>query len=331
MYHIKGMRNVVVLCTLVTYCFTKANPKTELHVRKKIFVQKNKQANIPTTKKEISSALEAPRITIWLHGTKSMSFISDFVHAAPNKGLLLANDLSAYYRIKRVIKTLATSDAKRFPLEHFYVYGWSGKLCFKKRLNEAIKLYAAINDLVHQHTTPNGIAPHITLITHSHGGNVALNLATIAHKDPALNIELIMLACPVQHETKTNVQSPLFERIYSFYSPADVMQIVDPQGLYITEHNAKLHFELSERVFPSHSGLRQMMLEINGHGITHLGFILERTIRMLPTLLNAAEEWESEEPSISGTERILEVTTPDWKKPSSAMKVSSSLRQILRI
>lgn len=43
MYRIKGIRKVVVLCTLVTYCFTKGSPKTEPQIRKKIFIQKKKQ------------------------------------------------------------------------------------------------------------------------------------------------------------------------------------------------------------------------------------------------------------------------------------------------
>lgn len=259
-----------------------------------------------------------------------MSFVSDFVHAVSHKGLLLANELSSYYRIRKVIKTLASTEPHRFPLEHFYVYGWSGKLCFKQRYNEAIKLHAALTDLTNHYTKTYGIAPQITLITHSHGGNVALNLAAIPNKNSALNLELIMLACPVQHETKNNVQDPIFKRIYSFYSPADILQIIDPQGLYITEHNEKLHFELSERLFPNHSALRQMMLEINGHGVTHLGFILERTIRMLPSLLDAAEEWEQLEPSMAGVERVLEVDSPDWKLPSTSSKISSNLRQMFR-
>ena len=50
--------------------------------------------------------------------------------------------------------------------------------------------------------------PIFKLITHSHGGNVALYLAPIAEEDPlnAVTIEeLILLACPVQVETSPYV------------------------------------------------------------------------------------------------------------------------------
>jgi len=55
--------------------------------------------------------------------------------------------------------------------------------------------------------------PKVTLISHSHGGNVALNLAAIAEKESPLSIErLILLACPVQQETAALVDAPMFKK-----------------------------------------------------------------------------------------------------------------------
>lgn len=326
MYRLKSLRKVVVLCTLVTYSFAKGSLKTEPHIRKKVIIHGTKRKSDPSAQDQI----EIPRITVWLHGTKSMSFISDFVHAVPHAGLLSVEKLSSMYRIKSVMASLAQTDPHRFPLEHFYAYGWSGKLCFKKRHKEAVKLYQALAQLNEQYKSSHGVTPRITLITHSHGGNVALNLATIADKDPSLHLELIMLACPVQHETKEHVRDPIFKRIYSFYSPADMMQIIDPQGLYSTPKNQNLHFELSERIFPNHETVRQAQLEINGQGVSHIGFILERTVKILPTLLDAVEEWEQEEPSQEGKERVLEVAMPSWKSPSLSLRLGLHLKRMFK-
>lgn len=324
MYRIRGLRKVVVLCSLVTYSFARGSVKTELQIRKKLIVHTKKiKKLIPT-----DDGTQAPRITIWLHGTKSMSFVSDFVHAVPHAGLKPIKNISSMYRIKSVMNALAQTDPERFPLEHFYAFGWSGKLCFKKRFNEAVKLHTALNELVTDYQKKYNLTPHVTIITHSHGGNVALNLAAVENKNPALKLELIMLACPVQHETKELVKDSLFERIYSFYSPADVMQIIDPQGLYTTQTNLKLHFELSERVFPAHPTLRQAELEINGSGVSHIGFILERTIKILPALLDSLELWYQEELGDSDKERILEISAPGWRAPSFSSKLASRMKRM---
>jgi hypothetical protein len=320
----KSLRKVVVLCTMVTYSFSRGTAKTDQQIRRKLTIQAKKtQKIIPP-----DSTNQPPRITVWIHGTKSMSFISDFVHAVPHAGLKPIKNISSLYRIKPVMHALAQTDPERFPLEHFYAFGWSGRLCFKKRYQEAVKLHAALNDLVADYQTKYAQTPHITLITHSHGGNVALNIAAIPDKNPALRLELILLACPVQHETKEQVKDLIFERIYSFYSPADVMQIIDPQGLYTTPTNHTLHFELSERIFPIHPTVRQAELVINESGISHIGFILERTIKILPALLDALETWYQEEPASFDKEKVLEVNAPGWRSPSFSTQLVSRMKRM---
>lgn len=325
MYRIKSFRKVVVLFTLVTYSFARAGVKSEQQMRKKIIIHTKKTKKIIP----IDDLNQSPRITIWLHGTKSMSFLSDFVHAVPHAGMHPIQNISSLYRIRSVMNALTQTDPVRFPLKHFYAFGWSGKLCFKKRLAEAVKLQAALHELVAEYQKKYSILPTITLITHSHGGNVALNLAAIMPKSETLKLELIMLACPVQHETKEYVKDPLFERIYSFYSPADVMQIIDPQGLYTTPTNQTLHFELSQRRFPAHPTVRQAQLEINEGGVSHIGFILERTIKILPALIDSLESWHQEEPD-NDKERVMEVSAPGYKSPSRSAKLISRMKKVLK-
>ena len=137
-------------------------------------------------------------------------------------------DEACYF--SQAAQTLSEHNQHRFPLEHFYAFGWSGQLCRHKRKEASEELQEAINAIVETYTAQRGTPPHITLITHSHGGNVALNLA----KSPqSFEIEiLILLACPVQEETAPLVTSDLFKKIYSLHSHSDASQVLDPQGLH---------------------------------------------------------------------------------------------------
>lgn len=59
---------------------------------------------------------------------------------------------------------------------YFYTYGWSGLISQQRRRKEAIRFFNALTD-EYQKLTQAGIKPRIRLITHSHGGNVILNMA----------------------------------------------------------------------------------------------------------------------------------------------------------
>lgn len=61
---------------------------------------------------------------------------------------------------------------------HFYTFGWSGLMSQKSRLFESIRLYNALSEITQtmnaQHTSLK-----TRIVAHSHGGNLALNLATV--------------------------------------------------------------------------------------------------------------------------------------------------------
>lgn len=175
--------------------------------------------------------------------------------------------------------------------------------------------------MVVEYESKYGVKPEITLITHSHGGNVVLNMAALKDNDGDFAVQAILLACPVQHETKELVADPFFKKVYSFYSTSDILQIIDPQGMYKTDTNQKRHFELSKREFPVSDNLRQAQLRINGFGIMHIGFTLERFIELLPDIVSHTEQWEREEKSIEGQERILYITLPEKKSCLFALPV----------
>jgi hypothetical protein len=64
-------------------------------------------------------------------------------------------------------------------IRHYYAFGWSGLLSQKSRQKESIRLMNQLHQEVLKFRR-EGINPQITLLCHSHGGNVALNMGIIS-------------------------------------------------------------------------------------------------------------------------------------------------------
>lgn len=250
-------------------------------------------------------------ITIWIHGTRFILPIDAFVHACP-PGIHKATDLPKKYLLKRLITATAEADPATFPLDTFYVFGWSGDLSFKEREKDARKLYQGIKELVARYETTYGHTPKINLITHSHGGNVALNLAKIRDpKDSWTITQAIFLGCPIQEQTKNLARNPFFKKIYSIYSSLDSIQLLDPQGLYKNaQENGEKTPTFSQRRFPASNNLHQVKLKIHGHGVMHIGFITRSFTQKLPAILKAIDTWDIEEQGITTGKKecILSIT-----------------------
>ena len=273
-----------------------------------------KHIEITVTKKNSASkeatTSQAPRITVWVHGTKLFGPVSTLVHASP-AGLHHLDKVPKKHRLRSVVASLVQHAPDRFAPAHCYLFGWSGKLCFKKRKEEAATLYSYLKKLNDTYVAQYKVKPEITVITHSHGGNVVLNMAHAKSIKDDLKLNVVLLACPVQHETKDLVKDPLFEKVYALYSTVDLLQIIDPQGLYETAGNEKKHMEFSEREFPAHTNVRQAEVKINGYGVSHIGFTSKKFMRLLPSLLEELEAWEHDSPA---TTHVLQVTVTDQKK-----------------
>ena len=170
---------------------------------------------------------------------------------------------------------------------HFYLFGWSGKLSYQEREDTARILYNEIKALIAEYKKQYGTTPALRLITHSHGGNVALNLAKIKEAGDTEFVidELILLACPVQIKTAPLIKDKLFKKIYSLYSTRDLIQILDPQEVY---NNLKeKRFPLfSQRRFPDQANLRQIIVKRKKRAISHVEFMLEKFLTTLPTILD---------------------------------------------
>lgn len=227
---------------------------------------------------------ELPKITVFIHGTLP-PVINQVIHAleAP-LGLTKATALQSGIIHKQIAATLSKADSKQFPVEHFYFFGWSGHLSVSDRRNEAHNLYHELQKL-------NG---KITLICHSHGCNVALNLAAITHdhvhtKDLLID-KLILLAGPVQDATKKYVHSPIFKQIYSFYSIADMIQVIDPQGLQRKNFGKREKDFFSTRLWPESKNLIQTEVYFGKKTLWHLDFMLKDFLRYLPKTIRTFEK-----------------------------------------
>ena len=194
------------------------------------------------------------QITIFIHGTTPPDAIMgippvrSFFYCPP--GLTKAAELDQQYHTAKIVQLLNAADQQEFDLHHFYLFGWSGTLSHQARKEAAQQLHAALNSLIQDE-----FAPLIRIITHSHGGNVALLLHEMANgstsSDSLIIDELILLACPVQTETAAHAHAPLFKKIYSIHSHSDLLQVLDPQGMHsflaiLKEHgleNAMSHFK----------------------------------------------------------------------------------------
>lgn len=181
----------------------------------------------------------------------------------------------------------------QFHAQQCYTFGWSGLLKHTARLEAAQDLYTCLDTLRQKHPK----AP-ITLITHSHGGNVALCLPQVAHSAFQIH-QLILLACPVQKETAQAVDSNLFNEVYSFHSHHDLLQVADPQGAHaLIESLTQRGFEFSwqeltnmgplfsERHFPADSAAKQLNIRYPLRELFHIEFLLPQFMKELPNLID---------------------------------------------
>ncbi len=233
-----------------------------------------------------------PVITVWIHGTRLLPDFTFRNFFYTPSAMTHIDNIDQKYHIRKIAERLIEHDPQRFFRDHFYIFGWSGKASFTARKEAACELYKQLNKLAKQYLLTYGHKPKLRIITHSHGGNVALYLPDFKDLNSELVVdELILLACPVQEATKKNIADPLFKRCYALYSKVDLLQVIDPQGLYKEQKNVPHQPLFSKRLFPANPKLTQARIKINGRYILHVEFLLQRFINNLPELLNKMDAY----------------------------------------
>lgn len=264
----------------VLWCFSAFLILTSCQHRTRSIVQKI--VSPYTVKKNLENQsvnLNHPPITIWIHGTR---FIRKLSHASTPQ-LTAACQLPHHAYAYQIGCMLQESAPLEFPLSGFYAFEWSGGISNQNRIAAAQALYSGLQDIVTKYKKKWDHYPVIRIISHSHGGNVALNMVHMQEKDsphtPLIIESLIILACPVQNNTMHLTQNSMFQSIYSLYSSLDVVQVIAPQKFY-----GILPF--SYRKFPKHSTILQAKVRMNGHSIFHNEFTSKRFFKILPTIFD---------------------------------------------
>lgn len=276
-----------------------------------------------------------PSITIWIHGTKPQHILPTplshihieklhrFMHCEP--GLHLTQTLDPSFHHHHLATILHQHAPTMFPWETLYLFGWSGMLSEDERIKAAQKLHKALKQLIDQYEGTYQQKPFIRIITHSHGGNVALHLAdsdTSSFLSCGID-ELVLLACPVQKSTASLIKNQLFKKIYSLHSHWDMVQIADPQGLPGLKkalggvfsirsiqqlknlfHSIEQEPLFSARHFNPSSKLIQALVTMHGRGILHVEFMLETFVAALPSIINNLEQLKPSEKDV--TIRIID-------------------------
>jgi len=235
-----------------------------------------------------------PAINIWIHGTRLLpkGMFQNFFFS--KYGLHHYAEIDSKYHQYQIAQTLINSNPDMFPAPTFYLFGWSGALSFKERESAARKLYTDLKSIRETYIKNYGTEPYIRILSHSHGGNIALLLDRVKDQsDKSIFInELILLACPVQTQTMHCAHAAIFGKVYSLYSMLDVLQVVDPQGLQ--KEKSDQHVPLfSERFFPHNEKIEQVAIKINDRSIMHIEFVKLKFLALIPSILAEIEQWHS--------------------------------------
>jgi hypothetical protein len=268
-----------------------------------------------------------PSLTIWIHGTI-------FFRRAPFD--LVFNEIPSLkhisefpkdHKVNQRVFALHNAHSEKYPLETFYAFGWSGKLNEEQRDYAACVLHSELVDLIEDFIKKYKVYPEINIITHSHGGNVALTLARMNDfKQKNIIIKsLVLMGCPVQHATSHLINNPIFERVYALYSSLDTVQILAPQFKckvpsrrnVSTSHAFRMP-PFSRRCFPQNGRVRQARVTINKRALMHTEFADPKFITALPEVLKAIDKLIEENPIyfLHNKELLVKVHINNPKKNS---------------
>jgi len=305
----------IIMCIIIATpgCYHPTKIKS-----RKVFITHDRLQAL-RNKNNTEQSQQIPTITIWVHGTRLLPspIFRSYVYCAC--GLHLANELPPSYFLRQLSDAIINADPSRFNHEDFYLFGWTGKLDAAIREQAAKDLCQDLKKLIAEYHLKYQCRPFIRLITHSHGGNVALNLARFKNPENDLFIdELILLACPVQDSTKPYLKDAMFGRVYAMYSSIDLLQILAPQFYWPIQTNSnhkKPSFKFpptSSRLFPIQSNMIQVKIKKNKHAILHTEFSSARFTQYLPILLDELNAWNTEDPQwrdAPNTKRLLKFYT----------------------
>lgn len=244
-------------------------------------------------------------ITVYGHGTQPGIFARHkFFYR--KTGMHRLDAYKTNHHKREIGHILAKADAQTYDLEHYYIYGWSGKLSVTERDHAAKELLDALRTMLAQYKEQGYTRITLRIITHSHGGNVILRLPTLTNADELCIDELILLACPIVPETKDLHKDPMFKKVYAFYSTKDIMQVADRFA-----HASGHSFEPASNLVQGCISIKKKAI---WHLMTHACFTTKTFLRHLPRVCEVADAFYAEQ----GHETILTPPTIVIKRKSKS-------------
>lgn len=226
-----------------------------------------------------------PSITIYVHGSQNATKLLPKDIWYCGQGLHHISKLPKASLFVQDALLLQKGNSNLFDFEHYYTFGWSGKVNFDVRKKAGYDLFEAVQSLLMKYADQYGHYPTVRIITNSHGGNIALHM--VEHlpffKGEKIALELIMLACPVQKVTETLINHSGITRSYVLYSTFDLIQKLD-----FYTYEGKRYFPA--RTFASTaSNCSQILVKVNGKRLTHTDFC-HSIMRHIPEIIDAADK-----------------------------------------
>lgn len=146
--------------------------------------------------------------------------------------------IPAYHALDKYSRTIQSDIHKTV------IFGWSGLLHASARKGAGYMLYQELCDYIEKLKQQYGVMPKVTIVTHSHGGNVSLWLDA-AEKEfkRGLVIDcLCMYGTPMHQEMKDAIESSLFKTMILFHSHGDSIQLRD----YFSTKTRKSYQKMSD-------------------------------------------------------------------------------------
>lgn len=228
---------------------------------------------------------QTPSITIYVHGSQNATKLLSKDIWYCQQGLHHINELPESSLFVQDARLLQQGDKDRFNMEHYYTFGWSGKVNFQVRQDAGKELYLTLKKLLQTYFEQYGSYATVRIITHSHGGNVALHMVEQLpfFENHKIELELVMLACPVQKLTEHIINHKNISRSYVLYSTFDLIQKLD-----FYKYEGKRYFP--NRVFQTDaSNCFQILVKVNGKRLTHTDFC-HSIVRHIPEILRATDK-----------------------------------------
>ncbi|MBI2353167.1 hypothetical protein HYV11_02915 [Candidatus Dependentiae bacterium] len=221
-----------------------------------------------------------PMITIYIHGSQNATKLLSKNIWYCKKGLHHISALPESSLFVKDAQTLQAIDKNRFNLDHYYIFGWSGKIDFDIRKEEGISLYKAIKSLLHHYYQKDYSYPMIRIISHSHGGNVALHLIeeVVSSHEQNMKFEMILMACPVQKITESFINHSSIIRSIILYSTFDLIQRLDFYTYEGKRYWPKRTFQTGAK------NCYQILLKVNQKRLAHTDFC-HSVVRYIPEIL----------------------------------------------